>query len=93
MLLLNERGELCEGTITSLFVDRGDGGPLMTPALGCGLLAGVLRQEMIDTGKAVEAVLTLSDLAAAAAIHVGNSLRGLIGARLGAAIDPREAQT
>ena len=40
VLLLNERDEVCEGTITSLFVDAGDGGPLLTPALACGLLAG-----------------------------------------------------
>lgn len=81
VLLLNERGEVCEGTITTVFVDRGDG-TLLTPALGCGLLAGVLRGEMIDAGTAREAVLTVDDLLDAKAIHVGNSLRGLIRARL-----------
>ncbi len=82
VLLLNERGELCEGTITSLFVDAGDGGPLLTPALSCGLLAGVLRAELLETGKAVERVLSLEDLRAAAGLWVGNSLRGLIRAGL-----------
>ena len=47
VILLNERGEVCEGTITSVFVDPGDGGPLRTPALECGLLAGVLRLSLI----------------------------------------------
>jgi 4-amino-4-deoxychorismate lyase len=84
VLLLNERGELCEGTITNLFVDPGDGRPLLTPPLSCGLLPGVLRQELLDTGTAVEVVLMPADLAAAAALHVGNSLRGLIAARLDA---------
>lgn len=82
VLLLNERGELCEGTITSLFVDRDDGGPLVTPPLACGLLAGVLRQVLIDEGRAVETVLRPRDLEAAKAILVGNSLRGPIPAML-----------
>ncbi|MEJ6782362.1 aminotransferase class IV family protein [Aminobacter sp. Piv2-1] len=82
VILLNEAGEVCEGTITSIFLDMGDGGPLKTPAIACGLLAGVLRGEMIDKGEAVEARLTVHDLASARKIFVGNSLRGLIGARL-----------
>lgn len=80
VILANERGELCEGTITTLFVDRGDG-LLLTPPLECGLLAGVLRGELLDTGKAEEALLTSEQLAGARAIYVGNSLRGLIPAR------------
>ncbi|ODT06404.1 MAG: hypothetical protein ABS58_11690 [Mesorhizobium sp. SCN 65-20] len=82
VILLNEAGEVCEGTITSIFVDMGDDGPLRTPALACGLLAGVLRGEMIDRGEAVEATLTVADLATASKIYVGNSLRGLIAARI-----------
>lgn len=81
VLLANERGEVCEGTITSLFADFG-GGALVTPSLGCGLLAGVLRAELIDHGRAVEGVVTLEDLRSARAIFAGNSLRGLIPARL-----------
>ncbi len=82
VILLNERGEVCEGTITSLFVDPGEGRPLLTPLLSCGLLAGVLRAELIDQGRAREAVLAPADLTRANAIFVGNSLRGLIPARL-----------
>ena len=82
VLLLNEAGEICEGTITSIFADLGDGGPLKTPLLACGLLAGVLRGEMIENGEAVEAVLTTDALHDAAKIWIGNSLRGLIAARL-----------
>jgi 4-amino-4-deoxychorismate lyase len=81
VLLLNERGEVCEGTITNIFIDRGDG-RLLTPALSCGLLPGVLRGELIVAGKAAEAVLTVEDLRAAKTVYVGNSLRGLIRARL-----------
>ena len=42
----------------------------------------ILRGELLDQGKAHEAVLTLADLAAAKQLYVGNSLRGLIAARL-----------
>ena len=80
VLLLNENGEICEGTITSLFVDSGDG-LLLTPDLRCGLLAGVLRGELLEQKKAFEARLTLADLAGKP-LYVGNSLRGLIRAEL-----------
>ncbi|MDA4847115.1 aminotransferase class IV family protein [Hoeflea poritis] len=82
ILLRNERDELCEGTITSLFLQMRENEPLLTPALDCGLLRGVLRQELLDAGKAREAVLTLADLRAADRIYVGNSLRGLMPAAL-----------
>ena len=81
VLLLNEKGELCEGTITSLFADMGDG-DLLTPPLECGLLNGVLRQELLQEGKARTAILTLQDLQKARHIFVGNSLRGMIPAQL-----------
>jgi para-aminobenzoate synthetase/4-amino-4-deoxychorismate lyase len=76
VVFLNERGELTEGSITNLFIERS--GKLLTPALSSGLLPGTLRAELIDTGKAQEAILTLADLAAADAIWLGNSVRGLI---------------
>lgn len=77
VLLLNEKDELCEGTITSLFVDMGDG-QLLTPPLQCGLLNGVLRQELLQNGKAKTAILTMQDLQNAKQIFIGNALRGLI---------------
>lgn len=81
VLLVNQRGEVCEGTITSLFVDFGDG-VLATPPLSCGLLAGVLRAQMLERGAAREAPVTPEGLAAAQRFYVGNSLRGLIQAKL-----------
>ncbi|WP_371135506.1 aminotransferase class IV family protein [Frigidibacter sp.] len=75
----NQYGELCEGTITTLFFDLGSG--LCTPPQRCGLLPGCLRAEMLQTGAAREAVLTLADLPRAR-LWMGNSLRGLIPAAL-----------
>lgn len=79
-ILCNERGELCEGAFTSLFLRRAE--TLLTPPLACGLLPGILRAELLEAGRAREAVLTLDDLEGAEAIYMGNSLRGLIRARL-----------
>jgi para-aminobenzoate synthetase/4-amino-4-deoxychorismate lyase len=76
VVFLNERGELTEGSITNLFIERG--GMLLTPPLSCGLLPGTLRAELIETGRAREANLALGDLASADAIYLGNSVRGLI---------------
>lgn len=82
VLLLNERGEVCEGTITTIFVEAGDG-TYHTPPLECGLLAGVLRAEMLADGRASEVVLDPGDLQDGRQVFVGNSLRGLIPARMG----------
>jgi 4-amino-4-deoxychorismate lyase len=81
VILLNERGEVCEGTITSVFIDIAEP-VLRTPALACGLLPGVLRGSLLDQVTASEAVLTETDLRLAKAIFVGNSLRGLVKAGL-----------
>lgn len=76
LLFLNERDELCEGTITNLFVERA--GRLLTPPTTSGCLPGILRQSLIEQGAASEGVLTVSDLLQAEKIWVGNALRGLI---------------
>ena len=75
-LMLNERGEVCEGTITSVFVTLEDG-QIVTPPLSCGLLPGIQREIALENG-ALEAVVTVDMLKTAKAIHMGNSLRGII---------------
>ena len=79
MLFLNERGEVCEGTITNLFFDAGQG--LCTPPLRCGLLPGILRAEVLATGQCREAVLP-GAMPTNVQLWVGNALRGLIPAVL-----------
>lgn len=71
LIFQNERGEVCEGTITSVFFDRGKG--MRTPPLTSGLLPGVLRAELACQ----EEVLLAEDLPRVQ-LWVGNALRGLI---------------
>lgn len=77
-ILLRDDGRVTEGCFTNIFVERGD--VLLTPPATLGLLPGVLRRSLLEQGRAVEADLTLDDLAAG--FLIGNALRGLIPARL-----------
>lgn len=78
-LFTDEDGFLKEGSFTSLFITAD--GQMKTPR-GPGLLPGILREELLETGQCVEAELRISDLLAADEIWVGNSLRGLLRAEL-----------
>ena len=78
-------GRLTEGSFTSLFVPRGE--VLVTPALAAGLLPGVLRAELLASGRAIEGDVTEADLTTE--FFVGNALRGLIRARRTVATAPR----
>ena len=79
IILLNEKGEVCEGTITNLFIEAD--GMLLTPPLSSGCLAGVLRTSLICSRKASVARISPDDLATHS-FCIGNSLRGLIHAKL-----------
>lgn len=71
VIFLNERGEVCDGSITTVFFDHGQG--LRTPPLSSGLLPGVLRAEL----DCPEEELLAEDLPMVQ-LWVGNALRGLI---------------
>ncbi len=77
-LFIRDDGLLTEGSFTNLFVARGDA--LITPPAALGLLPGVLRRSLLDSGEAIEAPVTMADLEAG--FFIGNALRGLMPARL-----------
>ena len=76
-IVLNRAGEVCEGTRTNVWVERG--GRLWTPPLASGGLGGVERAHLLATRTDVgEAVLAPADLWRAPAVYLSNALRGLM---------------
>lgn len=74
VLFLNERGQVTEGSYHTLVMKRD--GRLLTPALGCGLLPGIMREELLERGEITEALLYPADLKRAEELWLINSLRG-----------------
>ena len=77
-LLIRDDGLITEGCFTNVFVERN--GHFLTPPASLGLLPGVLRRSLLDSGRAREAELRLEDLADG--FFLGNARRGLMPARL-----------
>ena len=73
---VDDDGYLTEGSFTSIFVSRDE--MLLTPPLARGILPGVLRTELIASGRAVEADLRPDDLSNG--FFLGNAVRGLVSA-------------
>ena len=77
VLLFNEQGDLTESTIANLIVaPENPAYPWLTPRRTAGLLAGTLRQHLLDQGRIIEADLSLEDLVAAPHALLINSVRG-----------------
>lgn len=74
VIFLNERDEVTEGSYNTIVISLN--GELLTPAIGCGLLPGVLREELIEHGAIRVAVLTLGNVYSADTIWLINSVRG-----------------
>jgi len=83
VLFVNEHGRVAEGAISNVFLLDPDG-RWRTPPVADGALPGVLRGELIEQGKAVEAPLSPQDLSAGG-LAIGNALRGLRPVRLASA--------
>lgn len=74
-VLVNERGEVTESTIANLVVNLD--GTLLTPPLSSGLLAGIYRQYLLDSGIVQERVLKPDHVRSARAVYLANSVRRL----------------
>jgi para-aminobenzoate synthetase / 4-amino-4-deoxychorismate lyase len=74
-ILINERGEITETTIMNIAVFRD--GRWITPQTSCGLLPGVMREELLGRGEMVEGVVHASELRPGELIRCFNALRGV----------------
>ena len=72
----NSKGEITEGSISNLFIEKNK--TLYTPPVTCGLLPGILRKNLISRRKCKEKVIPLKDIFSADNVYCGNSVRGLI---------------
>ena len=71
----NAQGQLLESSIGNLVLQLE--GHLYTPPAELGLLNGIYRQHLLETGQATEKILSLDDLKSAEKIYACNALRGL----------------
>jgi para-aminobenzoate synthetase/4-amino-4-deoxychorismate lyase len=78
VLFVNTAGQVTEGSIANLVVRMKQDGPLLTPPVSCGLLAGTCRRMLLEQGKAVERKLPVADVLEAAEVYLANSVRGLV---------------
>ena len=68
-------GKLLETSIGNLVLKMD--GKLYTPPSQLGILPGIYRQHLLESGQVEEKVLTLSDLKEAEVIYACNAVRGL----------------
>ena len=80
VMLWNREGEVTEFTRGNLVVDID--GECYTPPRECGLLAGTLRADLLESGLIHERVLPLSVLTRASRLWFVNALRGWVPVRL-----------
>ena len=71
----NAAGELLETSIGNLVLKIN--GKLYTPPIRLGILPGIYRQHLLETGQVKEKIMTLADLNQAEAVYGCNAVRGL----------------
>ncbi|MCF6768203.1 aminodeoxychorismate synthase component I [Thiotrichales bacterium 19S11-10] len=77
VVFVNEKGHITETSIFNLIVKLND--QLYTPKVSDGLLPGIKREVLLESGQIIEKSLTLDELAQADALYVINSIRGMVG--------------
>lgn len=83
LIFCNEHSEITEGCISNIIV--GKNGRYLTPPQHCGLLAGVMRKNLLKQKEGLvveEQVLYKADILQADSLFICNSVRGVVPARL-----------
>ena len=81
-IFVNEKNEVTEGGRSNFLMKKK--GVMLTPPLECGLLPGIMRGELLNSGDYLirEEVIRKKDVNAGTEIYLCNSLRGLFKVRL-----------
>jgi branched-subunit amino acid aminotransferase/4-amino-4-deoxychorismate lyase len=82
-VLWNPSREVTEAITANIVVERD--GRRVTPPLGCGLLPGTMRAELLARGELIEARVTVDELVGAPRFWLINSVRGWLEAVLDSA--------
>jgi para-aminobenzoate synthetase/4-amino-4-deoxychorismate lyase len=80
VILFNERNEITETTTANIAFKIGD--QWMTPPTKSGILRGIEREILLESGVIVEAVIDKSQLTSLTPTAIFNSLRGLKPAKI-----------
>ncbi len=75
-LFFNENGYVTETAIANLFIIKDD--KVMTPKGGMGLLAGIIRQYIMERYPVMETKIVIDDIVFADAVFLTNSLVGIV---------------
>ena len=76
VIFMNQDGFITESSRANLFIQRGE--KILTPAIHCGLLPGIMRQKLLEENTSIEETcLTPTDLHQADKIWLTNSVRGI----------------
>lgn len=79
-IFFNEKNKLTEGARSNIILQIE--GKWYTPPVKCGLLDGILRQQLLKEQKLIEKILYLEDLQTAEKIFCINSVRGIVEVKL-----------
>jgi para-aminobenzoate synthetase/4-amino-4-deoxychorismate lyase len=73
VVLYNEMGEITESCIANVVIMKE--GRYITPPVGCGLLSGVYRKQLLAEGTLTEGIVSIDDLKKAERLFLINSVR------------------
>lgn len=76
VLLWNRRGEVTEASTANVVAEIG--GVRWTPPVSCGLLAGTMRESLLEKGEIRERILTKGEIVRAERVWLVNSVRGWV---------------
>lgn len=76
VIFLNEKSEVAEGSITNIFIRKGNS--WLTPPVTSGILNGIYRSHLIKEHDIKEKEISLEDLLKADEIKLVNSVRGKV---------------